>query len=109
MGVLQVKRHEVIAKDPSQGRTLLASQRTLLAYIRTSLAFLVAGFTLIKLFDATVIDWVGGAMVPIGVGIGAFGIVRYQRTKHRVVDEVERNGPVEAVAEVERNGSNNEQ
>lgn len=59
-------------------RTRLANERTLLAWWRTGLTLVIAGVTLIKLFEDTRWMVAGGyAMVPLGFATLGFGMVRY--------------------------------
>ena len=60
-------------------RTVLANERTLLAYVRTALALFVSGVTFIKFFDSRLMEAIGWAFIPMGVGLGVFSAYRYVR------------------------------
>ena len=62
-------------------RTALANERTFLAYIRTALTFFVAGISLIKFFEARVIQIAGFVFIPVAVWVLFLGIRRYRMTQ----------------------------
>jgi putative membrane protein len=62
-------------------RTKLAIERTFLAYVRTALAFVVVGIPAIFLFEALVIQVLGGLSIVLGIVVAAFSIFRYANVK----------------------------
>ena len=62
-------------------RTKLAVERTFLAYIRTALAFVVVGIPAIFLFEAVVIQLLGGLSLFLGVAVTMFALFRYFEVK----------------------------
>ncbi|MDX1650394.1 MAG: DUF202 domain-containing protein [Myxococcota bacterium] len=82
-------------------RTVLANERTFLAYLRTAFAFAVGGATLVHFVDRGWAAAAGGAMIPLGGVLLAWGV-------HRFLTERRRLAPLRrAVARVpsERGGS----
>ena len=65
-------------------RTLLANEATLLAYVRSALTLLIAGVTLIHLFNAGTLFWLGIVCVPLGIGMGLFGAWRFRRMQNLI-------------------------
>jgi len=66
----------------ARDRTVLASERTLLAYVRTSLMLFASGITLLKLFhDDAILSAMGYALVPLAVGAGIIGYVRFRKMR----------------------------
>ena len=73
-------------------RTRLANERTLLTYVRTAIILIVSGVSLIKLFGAEhrTLLFLGYALVPVGVLVGALGFVRFRQTDRRIAAEEQR-------------------
>ena len=65
-------------------RTRLANERTVLAYLRTALTLIVAGFSLMQFFRNNVYVWAGALLVPLGVGVGVAGWLRYRSKRVRI-------------------------
>jgi len=60
-------------------RTLLSNERTLMAYLRSGAALIIAGASIVH-FSMEGWFWVAGlSCVPLGIVIGAIGVVRYRR------------------------------
>lgn len=79
---LQEKQNLEMRDNLAMERTKLANERTFLSYLRTGIAMVFAGLTFIKIFasDPFYIG-VGLAFVPIGLGIVAFGYIRFSKKK----------------------------
>lgn len=76
---------EMILRDQlAVDRTILANERTLLAYIRTLLALVLAGATVIRIFEDPALNNIGWALIVVGVLIGGIGILRTRRTSRRI-------------------------
>jgi len=58
----------------SLDRTVFAFERTALAYYRTAATFLIAGLSLIRLFESTATDVFGFTMFPIAAYMFILGI-----------------------------------
>ncbi len=67
-------------------RTLMANERTLLAYVRTSLAMIVAGATLINFFRLEWIRTIGFALIPAGLILLFWGLVRYRQNRNAILN-----------------------
>lgn len=67
-------------------RTKLAIERTFLAYVRTALAFVVVGISAVFMFEALVIQVLGGVSIFIGIAVAAFSIYRYTNVKRLLQD-----------------------
>lgn len=67
-------------------RTELANERTLLAYGRTAFSMIVVGLSLLEFFDRARYQWVGIALIPLGVLVAIIGYVRY-RKKKKIIEE----------------------
>ena len=65
-------------------RTHLANERTALAYLRTALTLIIAGFSLMQFFRDNAYLWAGALLVPLGVGTGVAGWLRYRRKRARI-------------------------
>lgn len=57
-------------------RTILAVERTLLSYLRASVSLVLAGLTILGLITSGWFIIVGYIIIPIGILLGIFGIVR---------------------------------
>jgi putative membrane protein len=73
----KIELRDFLATD----RTRLANQSTFLSYLRTALTMLVAGLTLIRFFESTLIAVIGSALLPIALTIFVVGYVRYRRMR----------------------------
>ncbi|MCB2410714.1 DUF202 domain-containing protein [Hymenobacter lucidus] len=69
-------------------RTRLANERTLLAYVRSALTLILAGFSLMQFFRDHVYVWVGALLVPVGVGVGVAGWLRYRSKSARIREHI---------------------
>lgn len=65
-------------------RTDLANERTLLAYGRTGFALIVAGVTFINFFAPAPVVLLGWALIPVGLAIIAFGVMRFRRMNRQI-------------------------
>lgn len=65
-------------------RTILAVERTLLAYLRSSISLLLAGLTIIGLVEKSWFVIVGYICIPIGIGVGLFGIIRTIKLNYKI-------------------------
>ena len=75
----ELYKEELILRDfLATDRTILANERTFLAYMRTMLALVVAGISLIKLFEDPIIHVVGWIFIPLGLFTLVLGIIRYR-------------------------------
>ena len=71
----------------AEDRTILANERTFLAYLRTALTFAVAGLTLIKFFDSSVIAVLGWIFLPIGPITLVIGLKHYLHMRREIHQE----------------------
>jgi len=77
--------NEMILRDQlAVDRTILANERTLLAYIRTLLALVLAGATVIRIFEDPSLNIIGWTLVVFGVLVGGIGFWRSYQTSRRV-------------------------
>ncbi|MFW6313186.1 MAG: DUF202 domain-containing protein [Spirochaetota bacterium] len=77
--------NEMILRDQlAVDRTILANERTLLAYIRTVLALVLAGATVIRIFEDPSLNILGWTLIAFGVLVGGIGLWRTDRTSRRV-------------------------
>lgn len=67
-------------------RTELANERTLLAYGRTAFSMIVVGLSLLEFFDRARYQWIGIALIPLGIIVAIMGYVRY-RKKKKIIEE----------------------
>jgi putative membrane protein len=64
-------------------RTKLANERTLMSYVRLGITLVIAGITIINLSKVNWFSVFGIICIPIGIGIGIIGMVRYKKmNKH---------------------------
>jgi putative membrane protein len=76
---------EMILRDQlAIDRTVLANERTLLAYIRTVLALVLAGATVIRIFEDPSLNILGWTLIAFGVFVGGIGFWRTLRISRRV-------------------------
>ncbi|MFP4431578.1 MAG: DUF202 domain-containing protein [Spirochaetaceae bacterium] len=76
---------EMILRDQlAIDRTVLANERTLLAYIRTVLALVLAGATVIRIFEDPSLNTLGWTLIAVGVFVGGIGFWRTLRISRRV-------------------------
>ncbi|MFW5836229.1 MAG: DUF202 domain-containing protein [bacterium] len=76
---------EMILRDHlAVDRTVLANERTFLAYVRTLLALVLAGATVIRIFEDPSLNIIGWTLVVVGVFVGGVGILRTRRTSRRI-------------------------
>jgi len=82
---------EMILRDQlAVDRTILANERTLLAYIRTVLALVLAGATVMRLFEDPSLNTLGWALMACGAvvaGVGVWRTVRVARSVRRALSE----------------------
>ena len=72
--------HDLTLRDElAIDRTLLANERTLLAYLRSGVALVIAGVSIVYFGQAGWFQGVGLALLPVGIGAGLVGLVRYVR------------------------------
>jgi putative membrane protein len=77
--------YEMILRDQlAIDRTILANERTFLAYVRTVLALVLAGATVIRIFEDPSLNIIGWTLVVIGVLVGGVGVLRTYRTSRRI-------------------------
>ncbi|MFW6313103.1 MAG: DUF202 domain-containing protein [Spirochaetota bacterium] len=77
--------NEMILRDQlAVDRTILANERTFLAYVRTLLALVLAGATVIRIFEDPSLNIIGWTLVVVGVLVGGVGILRTYRTSRRI-------------------------
>ena len=62
-------------------RTALANERTLLAYARTALALSGGGLGLLEFTDTPRLIALGALLLPTGLLVLAFGVLRFRRTR----------------------------
>ncbi|MFP4330931.1 MAG: DUF202 domain-containing protein [Alkalispirochaetaceae bacterium] len=75
---------EMILRDHlAVDRTILANERTFLAYARTFVALVLAGATVLRIFENPSL-FVGWALIVLGVIVGGLGTVRTRRTSLRI-------------------------
>jgi putative membrane protein len=67
-------------------RTELANERTLLAYGRTAFSMIVVGLSLLEFFDRARYQWIGIALIPLGILVAIVGYVRYSKKK-KIIEE----------------------
>jgi len=84
-------------------RTRLANERTILAYFRTALALVAGSVTLLHFFDTTAARVTGWALLPVGLVLLTFGVVRYVRVRRRVERYARLSQPDAADTSVSRN------
>ena len=76
---------ELILRDYlAADRTVLANERTLLAYVRTGIGFAAAGAGLIHFFESTAVEVLGWLLIPVAIGVTAFGVLRYVQMGRRI-------------------------
>jgi putative membrane protein len=76
---------ELILRDElAIDRTLLANERTLLAYLRGGITLVLAGVTFIHFAHDAWFVALGGAAIPMGVAVAAFGAKRFRVTNDRI-------------------------
>ncbi len=71
-------------------RTYLALERTLLSYLRTAMSLVLAGLTIVTLISQTWFVIVGFAIIPIGIALGIFGVVRAITVSKRITGDSNR-------------------
>lgn len=80
-----VRPEDLILRDRlAADRTVLANERTFLAYLRTAFAFAVGGASLVHFVDRGWAVAAGGAMVPLGAGLLAWGLHRFLTERRRL-------------------------
>lgn len=79
-------------------RTRLANERTLLAYLRTTLALAAGSVTLLHFFDTAAARVSGWALLPVGLVLLTFGVVRYARVRRHIERYAHLSPPDDAVA-----------
>ncbi len=78
-------KQELILRDHlAIDRTVLANESTFLAYIRTSLAVTAAGATLIHFFTEFYIQFIGLALIVLGVFILSWGYRRFKKMEQEI-------------------------
>jgi putative membrane protein len=87
----QGDRQPSITDRLAADRTRLANERTLLAYVRTALGLLVVGGSLLKFFDGSLTNALGGAFLLAGAATACLGFYRAMRTQ-RAINRVMRTG-----------------
>ncbi len=87
---IKKEEKELILRDYlAVDRTLLSNETAFLSYIRTSLTMLVAGVTLMHLFDTPSMNLFGWSLI-VGSGIMAWiGTHRYNANQRALVELVE--------------------
>lgn len=65
-------------------RTILANERTLLAYIRTVLALVLAGATVIRLFEDAAANVGGWVLIGCGALVAGIGLWRTYRMNQTI-------------------------
>jgi|GEM_PF-5609932 len=58
-------------------RTKYANERTFMAQSRTGFSLVIVGITLLEFFDQDRYRVISIAMIPFGVAIAVYGLVRY--------------------------------
>jgi putative membrane protein len=82
---LDVACEQLILRDYlAIDRTVMANERTLLAYFRTALAVVIVAFSLIKFFRTEFFEIVGWALIPAGLAVLIFGIIRYRHMQRLI-------------------------
>jgi len=84
-------------------RTRLANERTILAYLRTALALVAGSVTLLHFFDTTAARVTGWVLLPVGLVLLTFGVVRYVQVRRRVERFSSASPPDEADTPASRN------
>ena len=70
-------------------RTILANDRTWLSYIRTALTLFIAGVTLIKFFDSSVLFYTGWIFIPISVILIIIGAWKHHQ-RWKIIRDLEK-------------------
>ncbi|WP_187262891.1 DUF202 domain-containing protein [Pontibacter beigongshangensis] len=99
---LKKQQNMEIRDSLAMERTKLANERTFLAYERTAMAMVLGGLTFIKLFDDIIYVALGILAIPVGVGIGVYGYMRFSRKKSEILHHTRAYTPTSPVlAEVD--------
>jgi putative membrane protein len=78
-------KDELILRDElAIDRTLLANERTLLAYLRSAIALLIAGVSIMHFSERGWFWTLGVCCIPLGILVGVFGIVRFQKMNRAI-------------------------
>jgi len=76
---------ELILRDElAIDRTILANERTMLSYIRGAITLAIAGITFLHFIDNGLLYYLGIIMIPAGIFVGIFGIIRYLKMNGRL-------------------------
>jgi len=76
------EQHDLILRDVlAIDRTFMANQRTLLGFQRTALTLLLAGVSLMKLFESTEMHMIGIGLSVAAIPVAIFGIWNYLRLR----------------------------
>ncbi|WP_242922417.1 YidH family protein [Pontibacter liquoris] len=82
---LQEKKNAEIRDQMATQRTIFANERTLMAYLRTAMTVCVGGFAAIKLSDELYLHAIGGILIPIGLLLGVYSLLRF-RSKQKLIE-----------------------
>ena len=81
------QRTQLILRDElAVDRTILANERTLLAYVRLSITLIIAGISIVHFAMEKWFETVGFLCVPIGIGAGIYGWVRYRKMLEEILE-----------------------
>lgn len=73
----QVDTKKTVREILAVNRTRLANERTFLAYLRTSATFLIAGISLLKLFNHILMQVTGMIFLAAAVLISIYGVIKF--------------------------------
>ena len=80
-------RTQLILRDElAVDRTILANERTLLSYVRLSITLIIAGISIVHFAMEKWFETVGFLCVPIGIGAGIYGWIRYRKMAEEIME-----------------------
>lgn len=83
---LQEKKNAEVRDQMALQRTIFANERTLMAYLRTAITVIAGGFAAIKLSQEPYLQYIGIALMPIGIALGVYSFYRYLH-KQRLIKQ----------------------
>lgn len=86
---VKTKMHLILRDHLAENRTALANERTMLAYIRTALTLFAVGLTFVKFFEYPLIEFIGWALIPLGVLTFIRGLISYRKMLRLIQKEEE--------------------
>jgi putative membrane protein len=76
----------ILRDELAVDRTILANERTLLSYVRLSITLIIAGISIVHFAMEKWFETVGFLCVPIGIGAGIYGWVRYRKMAEEIME-----------------------